>query len=333
MMIKRQFIKLSISIIIILISKSIHAGQKTLKKLLSKTKIMIDPIFYKHHISSNHPETPERIKYIENAINETNLITLKNTINHKKNVKKWINEIHTEKHVESIQNNDPIAHKVAEAAVKACLTSIDDIFDKKTRNVFCATRPPGHHALNTGKEEGFCYYNNVAISAKYIQKKYNLKKILIIDWDYHHGNSTEFFFYDDPSVLFFSTHDQFAYPGTGSPERKGSGPGFGYNINVHLPCGANDKDIIEKFTKVLIPAAKKFEPDFIIISAGFDSRKDDLLGCFKISDKGFFLLTNIVLKIAEEYCSGRLISVLEGGYNLEGNAKATISHIKALSQF
>jgi acetoin utilization deacetylase AcuC-like enzyme len=198
------------------------------------------------------------------------------------------------------------------------------------KNAFCASRPPGHHARNTGQEEGFCYFNHIAIAARYLQQQ-GYQKILIVDWDYHHGDGTEWAFYDDPTVLCFSTHDMFSYPGTGSPSRTGTGAGEGFNINVHLPCESGDAEIKAAFEKLLIPAATAFEPDFILVSAGFDSRKDDLLGCFDITDAGFAELTQIVKNLALQHCQGRLVSVLEGGYNLEGNASAMLAHLTALS--
>ena len=158
-----------------------------------------------------------------------------------------------------------------------------------------------------------------------------IKKILIVDWDYHHGNATEHFFYNDPSVLFFSTHDQFAYPGTGSPKRKGNGKGLGFNINVHLPCKTKDEQIIKVFDQILVPKAHKFKPDFILISAGFDSRINDTLGCFDLSDDCFRKLTKILKNLSKLYCDNRILSILEGGYNLTGNAKATIAHINELN--
>ena len=124
-------------------------------------------------------------------------------VNTDRYVEDWILKIHTKKHINSLKINDPIAEEVSRYAVKICLTGVDKILQNESKNIFCAVRPPGHHALNTGKEEGFCYYNHIAITARYVQKKYDLKKILIVDWDYHHGNSTEYFFYDDPNILFF----------------------------------------------------------------------------------------------------------------------------------
>jgi len=298
----------------------------------NNTAIITDPVFLEHHIDPNHPERPQRIEYIQKAISECNLSRITEDINTIGDVSKWISSIHTSKHIESIKKSSPIAHKVASAGVRASLIGVDKVVTKEFTNVFCAIRPPGHHALNTGMEEGFCYYNNIAIAAKYAQEKYNLKKILIIDWDYHHGNSTEAMFYEDPSVLFFSTHDQFAYPGTGDPAKKGRGDGKGFNINIHLPCGATDKMILDKFNTVLLPAAKKFKPDLVLISAGFDSRQDDLLGCFSVTDDGFARLTKIAMNIANEFCEDRLVSVLEGGYNLQGNAKAAVIHVETLEK-
>lgn len=294
---------------------------------------MFDPIFLNYHLYPGHPEDPRRILYIQKEFEKRGLALLFKKIDSKIKVYEWIKTIHTEEHINSIKKNYKVAFKVAEAAVKAVLSSVDSVMSQQKKNIFCAIRPPGHHALNTGKEEGFCYFNNIAIAAKYLQIKYRLNKILIVDWDYHHGNSTEFFFYDDPSVLFFSTHDQFSYPLTGSPKRTGSGKGKGFNINVHLPCGTDDELIIEKFKKILIPAAETFKPEIVLLSSGFDSRKDDTLGCFDISDQGFKNLTKIVMNIANKHSNDRLVSLLEGGYNLIGNAKAAASHVETLINY
>lgn len=241
--------------------------------------------------------------------------------------------IHTKQHVESVKAHYKLSHGVALQAVSAALTAVNGVCSGQLRNAFCVVRPPGHHALNTGREEGFCFYNSIAVAARYAQKVFGLEKILIVDWDYHHGNGTEAAFYADPSVLFFSTHDQYNYPGTGDPARIGTGQGEGFNINVHLQCGATDTDIIDAFEQQLLPCVKQFKPDMILISAGFDGRIDDPLGCFDITDKGFSQLTRIVMTLADEYCAGRIVSLLEGGYNLDGLANAVHAHVSSLSGF
>ncbi len=325
---RREFIKFSLFKLFSFLFLKFNLKASIVKR---NTKVLTNLIFFEHFISDDHPENPDRIKYILNYLKKSKNSSLLEIVDTNRDVKKWIREIHTDKHIYSLRKLNPLAEKVSRYAVKVCLTGVDKIMRRQSKNIFCAIRPPGHHALNTGKEEGFCYYNHVAITAKYIQKKFKLKKILIIDWDYHHGNSTEFFYYNDPSVLFFSTHDQFAYPGTGSPKRQGKGKGLGFNINVHLPCKTKDKEIIKVFNEILIPNVQKFKPDFILISAGFDSRINDTLGCFHLSDDCFRELTKILMKLSKIYCDNRILSILEGGYNLDGNAKATLAHIDELN--
>jgi acetoin utilization deacetylase AcuC-like enzyme len=184
--------------------------------------------------------------------------------------------------------------------------------------------------FNTGMEEGFCYYNNVAIAARYAQEVLGFGRVLIVDWDYHHGNGTQDAFYSDPSVLFFSTHNAFAYPQTGDPLLSGEGAGKGYNINVHLECGSGDSQFLTALDERLMPAAGDFEPEFVLISAGFDSRRGDPLGCFDITDNGFAEATKRVMAIADTHAQGRIVSALEGGYNVEGVGMAATAHIAAL---
>jgi acetoin utilization deacetylase AcuC-like enzyme len=325
---RRTFISSVLSTILLSYQTRLLAVKELTR--FNKTGYISEPLFLEHHIMPDHPERPERLKFIQKAIQDSGLLEQIIPVSLKPDVGDWIKTLHTDAHIASIMKNYPAAHRVAEACVRACLAAVDKVATNKLNNVFCATRPPGHHALNTGKEEGFCYYNHVAIAARYAQEQYDLKKILIVDWDYHHGNATEAMFYDDPSVLYFSTHDLYAYPGTGDPAKKGSGPGLGYNINVALPCGTNDEMIINVFQNILVPAADKFKPDLVLISAGFDSREHDLLGCFEITDVAYKAMTKTVMQIAEKYSNGRLISVLEGGYNLQGISEAVVTHVSTL---
>ena len=284
-------------------------------------------------MKENHPESPDRLKFLLQLLKEEKIDSLIQNTNLKTNVDYWTKTIHTQYHIESLRKNFKVGEEASCSAIKSCLQGVDLIMNNNCTNVFCAVRPPGHHALNTGKDEGFCFYNHIAVTAKYIQKKYMLKKILIIDWDYHHGNSTEYFFYNDPTVFFFSTHDERAYPGTGSPKKVGSGKGKGFNVNIHLPCGTKDQSIIKVYKEELVKYANFFKPDFVLISAGFDSKKDDPLGCFDVTNKGFEKLTEISMEIAFKHCGGRILSVLEGGYNVRGNASAAVAHIKKLNNF
>ena len=330
---RRAFISSSLSSLFLISYPQIALAKKRLPVSdLNKTAYITDPVFLQHHIAKGHPETPERMLFIQNEIQQSSLLEKLIPFQLKQIRDEDLTLVHTQQHIDAIKQYTPVADQVARAGVGACLAAIDGVMQGKLDNAFCATRPPGHHALNTGREEGFCYYNNIAIAARYAQKKYQIKRVLIIDWDYHHGNATELTFYADPDILFFSTHDQYAYPGTGDPARTGTGNGLGFNINVHLPCNSNDQAIIAAFKNKLLPTVDQFKPELVLISAGFDSRKDDLLGCFAITDAGFAELTRIAMQIAIQHCHGRLVSVLEGGYNLKGNAKAVVEHVSTLTK-
>jgi len=285
-----------------------------------------------HELMFAHPESPERLRAIQERMQETCLDQeVKAIADYVKDPYPYIREIHADRHIRLVKTI-PETGEIAELAVSGVLGAVDAVSKGIVNNAFCAIRPPGHHAHNSGGEEGFCFYNNVAIAARYAQSVLGHKKIVIMDWDFHHGNGTQDAFYDDPSVLFFSTHNWFAYPGTGDPSMIGDGPGRGFNINVHMDAGANDDTIRSAWEQRLVPAVEQFEPDFVLLSAGFDSREDDLLGNFSITDEGFADLTRTALQIAKTYCNGRLVSLLEGGYNPEGLAQAVVAHVGALVQ-
>jgi len=330
-------------------ASSIKHPESSIQQPESRTGFVYHDIYGKHDTGAGFPESPQRLTAIVSRLREKGLIgssVRMITPESPADTREWITAIHTSEYVKRVRKSCeegvkyldspdvPISsesYEVAVAAVGGVLYAIDEVMSGGIRNAFCAVRPPGHHAL-ADKAMGFCIFNNVAIGARYIQKKYGLPKVLIVDWDVHHGNGTQDAFYDDPTVLYFSTHQYPFYPGTGSKEEKGSGKGSGYNINVPLPSGRGDEEYIKIFEEILKPAAMKYKPDFILISAGFDAHIDDPLGGMRITSDGFAKLTAIVKEIAEKCCEGRLVSVLEGGYDLDGLADSVEAHILVLQK-
>ena len=219
---------------------------------------------------------------------------------------------------------------VALRAVGTCLNAVDMVMRREAHNAFCIVRPPGHHA-SADRGMGFCLFNNIAIAARYAQKSFGVERVAIVDWDVHHGNGTQDIFYEDGSVFFFSTHQSPWYPGTGSSREVGEGKGYGLTLNCPFPAGAGRNEVFGAFSHNLATKLEEFRPDLLLISAGFDSRIDDPLGRFVLRDADFGDLTTLMMEIADKYASGRLISVLEGGYNLAGLTHAVYAHAHSLS--
>jgi len=219
---------------------------------------------------------------------------------------------------------------VALLAAGGVLQAVDSVMDGKIRNAFCVVRPPGHHATSE-RGMGFCVFNNVAIAARYVQKKFGVNRVLIVDWDVHHGNGTQEIFYADPSVFYFSTHIWPFYPGTGAARETGEGKGKGFTLNCPVPAGSGRKEIVDAFNERLFPAMKQFKPEFVLISAGFDGMKNDPIGRLLLASEDFAELTGIVMRIASEYSGERIISVLEGGYNLGDLSSAVGAHVRKLA--
>ena len=312
------------------------AGQGSRTRGLTQaagTALVSDPRYLDHVLirpnGSRAPEIPDRLVRMLAELEARGLVDATVQLSPTVDPLLRIRAHHTGEHVDSVRQLGVTA-EVAELAVSGALTAVDAVAEGTVRNAFCAIRPPGHHANNTGAEEGFCYYSNAAIAARYAQEVHGYERVVIIDWDYHHGNATQNAFYADPSVLFFSAHDWDAYPGTGDPSLTGEGAGAGLNINVHLDCGASDADMLRQWDNALSPAVADFDPDFVVVSAGFDSRRDDLLGCFDLTDEAFRRMTRIAMDYADSCCEGRLVSLLEGGYNIDGTALAAAAHVETL---
>jgi acetoin utilization deacetylase AcuC-like enzyme len=218
---------------------------------------------------------------------------------------------------------------VALRAVGTCLTAIDLVMHGEARNAFCIVRPPGHHA-GPGRGMGFCLFNNIAIAARYAQKRYGVDRVAIVDWDVHHGNGTQEIFYADPSVFFFSTHQSPWYPGTGDADETGEGAGKGTKLNRPFAAGAGREEILGAVSQDFGAAMRDYRPALLLVSAGFDSRIGDPLGRFRLADSDFAELTSLILEMADKYAEGRVVSVLEGGYNLAGLTRAVSAHAQTL---
>ncbi|MHC4331012.1 MAG: SUMF1/EgtB/PvdO family nonheme iron enzyme [Planctomycetota bacterium] len=296
-------------------------------KNTTKTGLIYDEIYLEHKTTPGHPERPERLVEITSRLKAEGLHSQLIEVKPTPAGVDWIQTVHSLEYIDRAmrcsENNVgyldsldvPISPRSYEAAVMAAggvLAAVDAVMEQKVANAFCAVRPPGHHALED-QAMGFCIFNNVAIGTKYVQKKYGLSNVLIVDWDVHHGNGTQATFYDDPMVLYFSVHQYPFYPGTGSEAEKGRGKGLNSCINMPLPAGSGDSIYVKAFEEKLRPAALDFSPDFVFISAGFDAHENDLLGGMAVTAEGFAKLTEIVKGIAQKCCEGRLVSVLEGG--------------------
>ena len=313
-----------------------------------KTGFFFNESFLLHELQPGHPESPERLTAITERINRSDAadcFTRCETSFDASVHTPLIAAVHSEAHIRDVLAI-PATGRAAGDAVAAVIGAVDAVVAGKIANAFCAVRPPGHHAHNSAHHDGinqgqgFCFFNNVAIAARYVQRRYNTDKILIVDWDYHHGNGTESYFYDDPSVFYFSAHRFGAYPGTGLPTRTGSGAGSGYTLNYPLPRPENpfgpvDDDDLLTALRILVDRldAISFSPDFLLISAGFDGLESDLLGNFSLSESVFRPATQLCMEIAARTCGGRIVSVLEGGYDPAGIALAVETHMKALAYY
>ncbi len=221
------------------------------------------------------------------------------------------------------------SYEVAMLAAGGVIAGVDAVMGGILRNVFCAVRPPGHHA-EQNKVMGFCLFNNIAVGARYAQAAYGVKKVAIVDWDVHHGNGTQEIFYHDKSVLFISLHQFPLWPGTGTREERGAGEGLEYTVNVPLPPESGEEAYVDAFRRDVLPNLDAFRPELIMISAGFDAHRDDPLAQMRLTESSYGVLTGMMTQAAETYCQGRIVSVLEGGYNLEALAGSVEAHLEML---
>jgi acetoin utilization deacetylase AcuC-like enzyme len=294
--------------------------------------------FLDHQTPEGHPERAERlrhvVKHLEHSALWQKLTHLQPTSANEEDVV----AVHTRAHFRFVQEvcengggmlDEGDTHVVRESfhvamlAAGAVMTGIDAVLEKRVDAAFCAVRPPGHHA-ERDRAMGFCLFNNVAIGARYAQRKHSLEKIAILDWDVHHGNGTQHIFEDDPTVFYISLHQYPFYPGTGARGERGVGEGTGFTLNIPLPAGTGEDRYLRAFDEEIVPALTDYKPDLLLISAGFDAHKDDPLGSMRLTEESFARFTTLVKDIAP------VVSVLEGGYNLEALARSVEAHLGVL---
>ena len=308
------------------------------------TALIYDPAYLKHD-TGHHPESPLRLKAILAALEGDELLWARAkklqpiaasdediTRCHSTRLVKQLKSL-CERGVAFVDLDTVLSSDsfdVARLAAGAAITAVDQVFSGEADNAFAFIRPPGHHAT-ANRAMGFCLLNNAAIGARYAQARYGAERVLIVDWDVHHGNGTQDIFYKDGSVFYFSTHQYPYYPGTGASTERGEGEGEGTTLNIPLAAGSSARSHREAFTDALKGIERDFPPDLIIISAGFDSRRGDPLGGLMLEDNDFGEMTKEVMEIAERCATGRVVSMLEGGYNLETLGETVRTHVTALT--
>lgn len=297
------------------------------------------PDFLLHDTGLGHPESPDRLKAVDKALSSPEFAGLSRMAAPEADSSK-LQLIHTPQHIERIFNSMPQqglafidgdtvvsagSKTAALRAAGAVCDAVDRVLSKHADNAFCAVRPPGHHA-EPDRAMGFCLFNNVAIAAEYARRHHHLERIAIVDFDVHHGNGTQKAFYQQPNVLYASSHQMPHYPGTGDPSETGAGN----IVNVALKAGEGSEVFRHRYQKRILPAVTAFKPDLILISAGFDAHKLDPLASIQLMEADYQWLTEELVAIANTSCEGRLVSVLEGGYHLSALAASVAGHVKAL---
>ncbi|HEX9788741.1 MAG TPA: histone deacetylase [Candidatus Binatia bacterium] len=295
---------------------------------MERTAVVVDQEYLKHFPGDTHPERPERVQVLLDLAARLDPPKFA-LLPPRPATRAEVEQTHGADHVRLVESTSTVnryaldgdtvtcrdSFAVALLAVGGFLNLLDSIAAGESANGIALVRPPGHHALRN-RAMGFCLFNTMAIGAEYLKRTRNVKKIMIVDWDVHHGNGTQDAFYDDPSVLFISTHQFPYYPGTGAVTEVGAGAGAGYTINVPLPAGCGDREYLQVFHDVVVPAAEKFRPEWLLVSAGFDPHRRDPLGGMEVTEQGFAMMARVLIAQAKKFADGRIAFLLEGGYDL-----------------
>lgn len=310
------------------------------------TGIYFNELFLEHDTGFGHPERPDRLRAVIKTLSETGLAgqACRMITNSPADVEA-IARVHDRDYIARIQesclsalrhldSDTVVSQKSYEAALLAAgagLAAADAVMSGELTNAFCAVRPPGHHA-EANRAMGFCLFNNIAVVAQHLKNRHGLDRILILDWDVHHGNGTQNAFYDDDQVLFMSLHQWPLYPGTGSPHETGTGKGLSYTKNITFAPHTSAQEYVEVFKREVDSVFQKFQPEFVLISAGFDAHADDPLAQLMLTEEDFAEMTRFVVEQASLFAESRLVSLLEGGYDLRALAQSVQSHVGALAR-
>jgi acetoin utilization deacetylase AcuC-like enzyme len=306
------------------------------------TLLITHPACLAHDMGEGHPEQPERLRAIERAM-ESEVFQMLARDNAPRAEISAIARVHPREYIEAIRAATPTQGHTAidqdtamspgsfEAALRSAggaIFAVDEVMTGKVENAFVATRPPGHHA-EVATPMGFCFFNNAAIAARHAQAAYGAERVAIVDFDVHHGNGTQHIFWDDPTVMYASTHEMPHYPGTGSVGERGEHDQI---VNAPLRAGDGGETFREAMEVAILPRVEAFSPDLVVVSAGFDAHRRDPLGNLNLVEEDYAWITRRVMKIARRLCGGRVVSVLEGGYDLNGLARSVAAHVMALME-
>jgi acetoin utilization deacetylase AcuC-like enzyme len=313
--------------------------------MFAMTILYTDPLFLKHDTGSHHPETSRRLEGVTGRLAKTELSKICVHGTFEPLSEEAVSKVHAPAQVRTVRRFaenggghidadtavSPDSFHVALGAAGACAAAVDAVIKGPERNALCLVRPPGHHATPT-QSMGFCLFNNVALAVDRARRAHGVSRILIVDWDVHHGNGTQDFFWEDPEVVFFSIH-RFGhgfYPGTGGQDETGHGKGAGRIFNAPVRFGTSRKEYVARFNNMLEKAADLVKPELVVISAGFDAHALDPIGSLGLEVEDFATLTRQVIEVSKVHAQGRLVSCLEGGYNLQVLPEAVQAHLEEL---